>query len=149
VISDDHFIDAKNKTTKVLKFKRHNDFWNDPLTVSLGLRPPPRSIASIRNSGDGQENINGNEQPGISSNSSPNSARARQNHGRTIIPRSNTNGEMVFTEQEDFQQYIYETLESVARCMTDIDTNISVQRRNQHPPPFNANTTGFCLTTKN
>lgn len=141
-----------------MEFKRHSDFWNDPVTVAMGLQPPRASIAStvrddgvveIRGLTNLQNQRNGStmgQDLGQERQASAASGGTPQESNSRIPIRTNNNGEIVFTEIRDFEAFIHNLLETVAQSMVGLDSNISVQQRSQQVLPFNADTTGFVLT---
>ncbi|KAF7632640.1 Ubiquitin-like domain-containing protein [Meloidogyne graminicola] len=112
------------------------NFWNDPQTIALGLRPPPPLLPH-------QVWQNRSRGPNISSLRGEQIANVFSEHIR-VRPQSNANGQAVFNEMDQFAIFVRQTLESIVNCMAQHDSSII---RNE--PPINENNSEGVTTESN
>jgi len=151
IYTHDPYLSCASRRWRMFELDaRHGDFWNDPITVSLGLHPPRHNAAGLaRTTSSSEPSLTSSaEHSGTGPNEHATNSASDPNASERVAVRANNNGELVFTELEDFQTFVGSILDSIARCMVDIDQNISSTNRNRNDQrtSFNAGSTVYGFT---
>uniref|UniRef100_A0A914HGZ5 Ubiquitin-like domain-containing protein n=1 Tax=Globodera rostochiensis TaxID=31243 RepID=A0A914HGZ5_GLORO len=152
----DPFMTCSSRRYRVFESdSRHNDFWNDPETIRLGIRPPSNSVTASanqqQNGGMLYHHNSGSDDTLVNRmvrHAQMNAQRERfresvlrvgGNSSSTVGSQPNEQGETAFNNIDDFARFVRQIFHSVVRSMAQNNSSIMPFNSAQIRNAFTAN----------
>ncbi|KAI3422383.1 hypothetical protein GPALN_012901 [Globodera pallida] len=150
----DPFLTCASRRYRVFESdSRHNDFWNDPETIRLGIRPPSNSVTAFANQQQNggmlyHFNSGSDEVNRMFRHAQMNAQRERSgesvfrvggNSSSTVDSQPSEQGETAFNNIDDFARFVRQIFHSVVRSLAQNDSSIMPSNSAQNRNGFTAN----------